>query len=327
MKRRIYIGLSGPTFFDYQHQAPKTANDGHSSPNPVLENALGLTVFYDEVWFLCESLCPQTLRGHDKVKYLDQQVNTQFAGQYEAVVASLSDPCETAGQAHGDVLSSNFEHYWKKVERAGVYWSDRPGRALDNHSHALKILGVSASANSNRFDELGKDLALCRTLQRHGNFDLCLNSFTRNLYNRLYPNQFDPLVAASDHAMCGGAVINAFVPNCMTVNGPDPDVFDKIANSRYAAQFRGYIQARQIEDAYACHIEVIEEINHAISDATRRAADAVHPTRGLTSILIDVVHDQLQTGLLAKLGRWVSGVAVPQPISAAAFVLDLKDGA
>ena len=58
MKRRIaYIGLSYPLLYDYQHQAEMTENDVADSPNPIIESPLGLMILYDELWFLCESIC------------------------------------------------------------------------------------------------------------------------------------------------------------------------------------------------------------------------------------------------------------------------------
>lgn len=72
MEKIAYIGLSGPTNYDYINTASPTRNDISSSPNPILENAFGLAIFYDEIWFLCESLCPNSLRGHPRIKYIDE---------------------------------------------------------------------------------------------------------------------------------------------------------------------------------------------------------------------------------------------------------------
>lgn len=49
MTKSIYIGLSGPTYYDYANNAKRSSNDVSSSPNPILENAFGLAIFYDEI--------------------------------------------------------------------------------------------------------------------------------------------------------------------------------------------------------------------------------------------------------------------------------------
>jgi hypothetical protein len=61
--RRALIGFSSPVGYSYAFQAPRSANDGGSSPNPVLMGSMGLFTLYDELWFACESLCPRTMRA------------------------------------------------------------------------------------------------------------------------------------------------------------------------------------------------------------------------------------------------------------------------
>lgn len=64
-KRIGYIGLSSPIAFDYSNQASRTSNDTttYSSPNPIYMGGLGMLLLYDELWFLCESLCPENMRN------------------------------------------------------------------------------------------------------------------------------------------------------------------------------------------------------------------------------------------------------------------------
>jgi hypothetical protein len=121
-----------------------------SSPNPILENAPGLTVFYDEIWFFCESLCPQALREHYKIKYLDEYLNRSDRGDVASRVTScLTEPIPITGDAANRVCTNNFKDYWKRVQNAGAYWWNELGTGIDNHSHGLEILGTHAGANSN----------------------------------------------------------------------------------------------------------------------------------------------------------------------------------
>src|SRR5689334_3222402 len=71
-KRIAFVGLSGPIFYDYNNQATRAASDLIDSPNPVLDSPFGLMLLFDEVWFLCRSLCPENLRGASFVKFVDE---------------------------------------------------------------------------------------------------------------------------------------------------------------------------------------------------------------------------------------------------------------
>jgi hypothetical protein len=57
MKRIGYAGLSTPSFYDYRNPASLGPSDSISSPNPILEDAFGALLLYDELWFLCRSPC------------------------------------------------------------------------------------------------------------------------------------------------------------------------------------------------------------------------------------------------------------------------------
>ena len=327
MTSRIFVGLSGPTFFDYQNPARRTLNDLSSSPNPILENAFGLSLFYDEIWFLCESLCPQSLRGHPKIKYLDRYLSQPSQKKtLQLVLAALSLP--SAGEPAGaqEVSRSNFDTYWDKVQHAGAYWWNDTGRRIDNHTHGLEILGSVTGGNSNRFSTLDIDLAIVKALSSDVPVVASLNSFTKNIFDNVYPSQHHPVTNAMSEVALGSAVINAMVPNCINSIGPDAVIFDRISSSLHAVQFRGYIRSKNLGDAFACYTEIVREIEDSITATVKSAALAVHPTRGIATILVESFHEILGTGLLAKLGTWYGGQLSPPPVAAAAFVLDVKRG-
>ena len=71
-KRTAYIGLSYPLLYDYNHQADKSPNDLYSSPNPIIESPLGLMILFDEILFLCRSVCPNNMRQLPYVKFVDE---------------------------------------------------------------------------------------------------------------------------------------------------------------------------------------------------------------------------------------------------------------
>ena len=71
-KRIAYIGISYPLLYDYWHPADKSSNDLIDSPNPIIESPLGLMIFYDEIVFLCRSVCPNNMRNLPYVKFVDE---------------------------------------------------------------------------------------------------------------------------------------------------------------------------------------------------------------------------------------------------------------
>ncbi|MHC1652605.1 hypothetical protein ACODUL_04840 [Stenotrophomonas maltophilia] len=325
MTSRIFIGLSGPTFYDYQNPANQTRNDGVGAPNPILENSLALTVFYDEIWFLCESLCPQSLRGHPNIRYLDREIDRQPAHVQDNVRSALKLPPDYGDDGMREVIRRNFEEYWPKAEHAGAYWWDSEGRRIDNHTRSLDILGVHCVANSNSPATLATDIAVHKALEKSLPTTLSLNSFSQALFAKRFPTQFHPTRDENTRARTGSFVINAMVDNCVSFQGPDPVIFDRIATSDYTKQFRGYIANKNIEDAARSYLDVTAEIRDATTRAIRGQANQARVVRGLASVFLDVVIDALGIGTYLKASKWLYGLASPPPISAAAFLLDLKE--
>lgn len=320
MKKRALVGLSSPTFYDYHHLAPKAANDTSTSPNPIVENVIGLAVFYDEIWFACESLCPASIRGQPNVKYLDRDLQKD---ERKGCVDDLRRAVEGDTDAVRAVAAENFQRYWPAVEDAGAFWTDPRHRRIDNHTHSLRIDGVDLWASSNMAGKMLNDLACARRL----GMDLVLNTFNLNIYNCLFPNQFDPLAQSASNAICGSALIRCEIPNAMTRYGPSQKVFEYVSNSPTRADFRRYIADRSPDDAYRCYTQYAQEIESHTLDTLRRSAEEIHPVKGIVKIFWDALAGLVVPGPAQRLGRWyVSQVDVP-PDGAAAFLYELRSRA
>ena len=89
--RIAYVGLSTPLFYDYHFPATKAPSDLSSSPNPILDSSFGIMLLFDEIWFLCRSLCPDNMRSLSYVKFMDEQdllppiEDIKFPDLYEAI--------------------------------------------------------------------------------------------------------------------------------------------------------------------------------------------------------------------------------------------------
>ena len=139
MRKRIaYIGISYPLLYDYRHQASKCANDLSSSPNPIIESPLGLMVLYDEILFLCRSICPNNMRNLPYVKFVDELYPDFYFGGI----------LELANEMESSITINTSLSYDDIVKALNV-----EGWGADTHTHALQIGDVimSASSNENKF--------------------------------------------------------------------------------------------------------------------------------------------------------------------------------
>jgi len=318
MKKKVFIGLSSPTFYDYLHTRPrKVSSDLKSSPNPILENAVGLAIFYDEIWFACESLCPETIRQHPKVKFLERDLCDL---DLKACITALKRKIPFDGDRENQARLDNSKRYWEAVSDTGAYWGEEEGRRIDNHSHALKIGSETFLGSSNRADFILSDLDCANLLE----MDLALNTFNLNIYNAIFPNQFDPLIQATNNTICSSALINCSVPNAITRFGPDDSVFDFVSTSSTSKDFRKYISDRSPDDAYRCYSQFSKEIDSHIKSVLKRSAYEVRPFEGLAKVFWDALRGVVIPSPVESIGKWyLSQVEVP-PNGAAAFLYDLK---
>lgn len=324
MGKAVYVGLSGPTYYDYRNNAPKSQNDRSSSPNPILENAFGLAVFYDEIWFLCESLCPQSLRGHPKVKYVDRHVQgNQHAVLRHQIQSVLRTDYYDALPSDEGAVRKNFEQYREGFLKAGISWG--ASGALDNHTHSLEILGVMTGGNSNRIDCLHQDLKIVELLRDTAELDISLNSFGQNLHKVLLPSQHDPELEMAKRAQLGAYIINAKIDNLIDVRGPDPTVFEKIHDNSFIKDFRHFLLTKDVVSAGEAYKDVINEIDQAIKQQIRKAAKDARPVKGLINIATEAAIDLSGLGTIQKFGSWYISSINPTPLGAGAFLMDLED--
>jgi hypothetical protein len=324
MGKAVYVGLSGPTYYDYQNQAHTSRNDKRTSPNPILENAFGLAVFYDEIWFLCESLCPQSLRGHPKVRYIDRDFQgDQHTALRDQITSILNNDDEDSLPSDAVASRQNFAQYADGLLKAGVSWGATG--AVDNHTHGLEILGASTSANSNRIYCLHQDLKIVELLRKTTAIDVSLNSFGQNLHKVLLPSEYDPSLEIAKRAQLGAYIINARIDNLVDTHGPDSKVFEKIYENAFVKDFRQFLTNKDVVSAGEVYIDVINEIDHAIKQQIRKAARDARPVRGLVNMAVEAAVDYSGLGTAQKIGKWYLSATNPPPLGAAAFLLDLEE--
>ncbi|MEU4066232.1 hypothetical protein AB0F25_28170 [Streptomyces wedmorensis] len=90
-KRRAFLGRFAPAFWD---EANRHRVGGQEVPNAVLENAVGIMLCYDELWFWSRRECPADMQDLDFVHFVedDRAMLSDALGAYEQFQEGLPVP-------------------------------------------------------------------------------------------------------------------------------------------------------------------------------------------------------------------------------------------
>lgn len=215
-KRTAFIGISYPLLYDYRHQADKSPNDISDSPNPIIESPMGLMIFYDEILFLCRSICPNNMRNLQYVKFVDELYPDFY---FEEIWKRANEMAENISiktkLSHKDIVKSLNVEGWE----------------ADGHTHGLKIGDIILSANSNE-DKFLFDLYVFQALQN------CYNDDIEFVANSMYVSES---FNASNVADFIERIIIHGVPNYIGVSGPYHECMEELRGNKYIKDFRRWI--------------------------------------------------------------------------------------
>lgn len=241
MKKRIaYIGLSYPSLFDYRHQAKNTRNDIFDSPNPIIDSPLGLMILYDELWFLCESICPNNMRNLPYVKFVDVLFpNLWFQGALDFLQYN-----ETKD------LYINKLSYDEILKRMNIKFS----RGLDTHSHSLQVGNITVTSKGS-IDNYCFDLNILSALQNltHEDVEMVSNS---NLC-------LCGIESASSIPELTEKLIITDIPNYLSIDGPYHECIEELRHNNYLSDFRKWIVSKHINIQ---HNEISDICNDVIQN-------------------------------------------------------------
>lgn len=254
--RIAYIGLSSPIFYDYKTPASKAPSDTYSSPNPILDSAFGLFLLYDELWFVCRSVCPENMRNLPYVKFLDES----------GILPSIEDIPEI--NFHDLIKSDNKlldkyetfynerKDYWQTVKNIGISWKDV---APDNHTHSLQISGKNLSANSLRPELVLFDLEILKRIGKK-NVELITNTF-----NQIWlENSENPLAKIKLSEL----LVIENIPNYLTKMGPYHPCVEEARDNSYLKSYRKWISQRKILTGSEQElVDIKREVQEAINEA------------------------------------------------------------
>lgn len=241
--RIAYIGLSYPTFYDYLHLAGKTSNDISSSPNPILESPWGLMILYDELWFLCESLCPNNMRKLPYVKFVDQMFSDLKINNIE------NDESNVYPYDYSEKVS-----YDNVMDKMKLDFSIRKG--LDVHTHELRIASLSVNAKDD-IKNYFIDMQVMKELKKRTKEDISLIS------NSFY--KYD-LKNESKETFIANGIIVADIDNYIWSEGPYHPCIEELREHRYLKDFRKWVQEKHYTLQKKESEEMCEYVNNIISE-------------------------------------------------------------
>lgn len=135
-KRTAYIGLAGPFGYDYTDYFDAGTR---VVERPIIENQLGLIVFYEEILFLSKSLCPPELHGLPYIKFADE--DPQYSKSIEAAIEHVDY------NLFSDIdISMDFKIFASVTDH--IIGDSGLGNRIDNHSKYLAMPSNFRYANS-----------------------------------------------------------------------------------------------------------------------------------------------------------------------------------
>jgi|LakMenE01Jun11ns_1017448.scaffolds.fasta_scaffold9808656_1 hypothetical protein len=310
--RRALIGFSSPAGYSYRWEAKKTANDISSSPNPVLLASMGLFVLYDELWFACESLCPQSMRALPYVRFIDREcpgLHPSTQGLDEFV-----NSVQFKGEAS---LNDMFVDGYGGMRR---FYS--PHGAVDNHTHGLHFYDIDMLGNCGP-RQLAADIWLIAHL-RQLNLNLVLNPVTARY---AFGGGGSPVEGIDQTEYNALRVAEAVVSirnlyDIVGRKGPYHPCVEALREDRSIVAFRRWLvdQSGSFNNRELNDIE--EEINARVREFTANALDQYVGRRGLKAVAVDLVKDQVGSvlGVPFRLLEYLSGLGFAGEEAAYAFI-------
>jgi hypothetical protein len=223
-----YIGLSTPLFYDYKNPAQRSRSDLSSSPNPILDSPFGTFILFDEIWFLCPSLCPQNMRSLPYVKFLDSdEITTRL------INIDIQRLKHTEINYQPEKVTDNFfARYWQLVAGVGVHFD----AATDNHTHTLQIGPITVSANSASISSFLFDLQVLRLINR-ADVELITNSVSQRWLES---------TAIAGQAMLTHSLILDGIPNYLSPSGPYHPCVEEVRANSYLSDFRRWVSDQDV---------------------------------------------------------------------------------
>ena len=236
MTRKAFLGLSSPIAYDYKNTMDKIHPKDASAPNPILEDAMGLLLLYDEIVFLSPHICPKNMRELPYVSFLNERadfdkttVNLDF-DQFKSIL----DPLDQGDR--GTVISI-FRERISAITGIPDGPIDRKTTQFlpDNHTHSIWLSNnVSLSASSLHLGPILMDWELIDAFGLH-DCDPIYNSANAKYYEHIHRSFAD----SNRQMAIVQELIVRHLPNYLGTIGPYHECIEDLRNHAFLENIRG----------------------------------------------------------------------------------------
>ncbi|MEU6510569.1 hypothetical protein [Streptomyces sp. NPDC046942] len=351
-KRRAFLGHFAAAFYD---EANPHKVDGRDVPNAVLENATGLMLCYDELWFLNRRQCPADMQDLDFVKFVSDHDDMKRTAD-EVLQEGFH---QAARRITWDIIPP--EQYRRYLEECGVqarrhgYLKDHMAKALEGAGytaslrHAYESLGRFGKAPTRRRplpgmppidvdararDELVQKAEwLVADALQLGPMDYIANTGSSILLDPLSPDVPDDDVQFDTHKLEAiERVLHLRSTDALTPKGAYHEFITDLRKDKRITDLRNFLAGRPSPNGGAT--ELFEEVEHLIATHQREALRRQHRPallRTLGTMTLGAAVNHLLPGFggaigaLINVNRTISDYKFRKNTQWALFVIDTRE--
>ena len=262
-KLRALVGLSSSIMFN----ADVTEN---GCPNPILEGPVGLCLFYDEIIFFHELLCPLNMRELPYVSFVDMNELPDF--DFGAIKITFPD--------------KKVREFYNALENSEYF---KVGK-LTQFGPEIPVLGRTANAieGINRvYDEV---------IASHMKCDLVVNSFSPIIDNLEIPDELYKSKGTLSSVLAQNIPYN--LPNLQLPEGPCLYGVEKLRQSLNRNSFQDKIKAFDDCEVVYAQDEAVKYLIKEFDEWTLELQHQRTDPKRLYNILVDLI-----VGLIPGIGN------------------------
>jgi hypothetical protein len=256
-------------------------------------------LLYDEIWFLCRSLCPDNMRELPFVHFLDEEQRLPEIDTIDVKPGADAFRRDPNAGPRFDAVRSLFTEYDAVREALRIDWDAAP----DNHTHGLRIGSVMTSANAVSLENILFDLQVLERL-KDGRVELFANSFARRYLD------LSPSLRSLDLTQL---LVVDRIPNWQSPAGPYHPVLDEAREDPYLSEFRDWVASAGGETDVSDFEEVKAQVEAGLEETKRK-------------VLIRYLDEHRLFNTAGKTIVATAGdLAIPFVGTASTFVQDVKE--
>jgi hypothetical protein len=255
--RVALVGFSSPVAYDYRNQATEAPADQESSPNPILFGGSSVMLLFDQIWFMTRSLCPESMRNLNFVRFLDE------TGQLTSEIVRRAKE-EFATPKAGPFLHSLDENVTERIAYQQVKDSflTKNDFVWDNHTHSLNVLGNRVLGNSGSEYTLALDRGI-KILLKEPNVEL--------IYNPFWLESVEAEARTLAQVGLSNELLLKRIPNPFNSRGPVVDDIYKWRDNNFIGDYRNWLSSQTFPKDLGKLKELSERLENDIFNAMRKS--------------------------------------------------------